>query len=303
MTEDEVVALLLGDAMGPERLGELLRASRKRRGWKRKHVAAIAHISADKLRAYENGDETIPPEVCTRLAEVYGESLTAHVPLRVAPPIEAGDTEAVIAQYVALVRRLRGVRNREGFPLRAHDLAALSAALELDNETIEQHIVDALGCSRDEARSLHRELLSRKVVLPVAGLAASLVAFAGVHAASATTATTAPAPVAPAAVVAAPTTAVTVAPTPPTTAPVFTPPSTAAPAPAPAPVSQPAPTPVAGRTPNIINTVTEHDPAPVAAASVPTPTTAAPTTPPSIPQDDTPVGVLPGETPHPPPGQ
>jgi transcriptional regulator with XRE-family HTH domain len=288
--------------MPPERLGELLRASRKRRGWKRKHVAAIAHLHVDQLRAYERGEAPVPPEVCTRLAEVYGESLTAHVPLRVAPPIEQGDTEAVIAQYVALVRRLRGIRNGDTFPLRAHDLAALSAALDIDDDAIEQRIVDALGCSRDEARSLHRELLSRKVVLPVAGLAAGLVALAGVQAAAASTAPSAAAPVKPAAVVAPPTTEITVAP--PTTAaqPVFTPPSTAAPADADV-ARAPAPTLVAGRTPNIINNVVEHNATPTTAAPATTPTTAAPTTPPSIPEDDTPVGVLPGETPHPPPGQ
>ena len=297
MTE-EVVALLLGDAIPPERLGALLRAGRKRRGWKRKHVAAIAHVNANKLRAYEKGEEPVPPEVCARLAEIYGESLTAHVPLRVAPPIAQGDTEDVIAQYVALVRRLRGVRNGRSFPLRANDLAALSATLEIDSDIIEERIVAALGCSRDEARSLHRELLSRRVVLPVAGLAAGLIAVAGVSAASATTAPPSVAPTAPAAVAAPPTTEITVTPATPAPQPVFTPPSTAAPAPTPAT----APVPVAGRTPHIINNVVEHNASPATAAPATPPTTAAPTTPPSIPEDDVPVGVLPGETPHPPPG-
>ncbi len=296
---EEVVALLLDDTMPPERLGELLRAGRKRRGWKRKHVAAIAHVDVGKLRAYENGDEPVPADVCARLAEVYGESLTAHVPLRVAPAIEPGDTEAVIAQYVALVRRLRGVREGDTFPLRANDLAALSAALEIDSDMIEQHIVDALGCSRDEARTLHRELLSRKVVLPVAGLAAGFLALAGVHAASASAAATAPA-APPAAVAAAPTTAITAAPPAPVTQPVFTPPSTTAPKPTPTTIA-----PVAGRTPHIINNVVEQHPAspPETAAPATPPTTAAPETSPTVPVDDTPVGVLPGETPHPPPGQ
>jgi transcriptional regulator with XRE-family HTH domain len=290
---EEVVGLLLGDALPPERLGQLLRDGRKRRGWKRKHVAAIAHVNVDKLRAYEKGEEPVPAEVCTRLAELYGESLTAHVPLRVAPPIEQGDTNDVLAQYVALVRRLRGVRNGDTFPLRANDLAALSAALELDTDTVEQHIVDALGCSRDEARSLHRELLSRRIVLPVAGLAVGLVALAGVHAASAPTAGAAPA-----AVAAPPTTEITVAPPATVAQPVFTPPSTAAPA----PVAETPPAPVAGRTPHIINNVSESHPTPETTPPAPPVTSAPAATPPSIPENDTPVGVLPGETPHPPPG-
>ena len=37
--------------------------------------------------------------------------------------------------------------------------------------------MDALGCTREEARTLHSELLRRKVVLPVAGLAAGVAAL------------------------------------------------------------------------------------------------------------------------------
>jgi transcriptional regulator with XRE-family HTH domain len=289
---EQAVALLLGDTLPPARLGALLRAGRKRRGWKRKHVASIAHVRPDRLRAYERGDESIPPEVCARLAEVYGEDLTAHVPLRVAPPIAQGDTEEVITQYVALVGRLRGAAVGDAFPLRADDLAALSATLDIDADLIEQRIVDALGCTRAEARSLHRELLARRVVLPVAGLAAGIVALASVHAASASTAPQ------PAPVVAPVTTEITLATTTTLAAPLFTPPSTAA----------PTPTTVAGRVPEIINNVTEQHHSstarPVAeppAATPPAPAPAANPTPPSIPEDDTPVGVLPGETPHPPP--
>jgi len=290
-TERDVVALLLGDTLPPERLGELLRAARKRRGWKRKHVAAIAHVSVERLRAYERGDEAVPADVCARLAEVYGDHLTAHVPLRVAPAIEPGDPDAVITQYLALVRRLRRARPGDAFPLRAEDLSALSATLEMDAATLEQRIVDALGCTRDEARSLHRELLGRKLVLPVAGLAVGIVAFAGVHAASASSAPS-PGPQ-PAPVVAPPTTEITLATTTTVAQPVFTPPSTIA----------PTPTTVAGRVPEIINNVVEHRPAPTPQTTPPAPIAPPPpnTTPPSVPDDDPPVGVLPGETPHPPP--
>src|SRR5262245_32730686 len=249
---DDIVAVLLGDTMPPERLGELLRAGRKRRGWKRKHAAAMVRISADQLRAYENGTETIPADVCALLAECYGEDLTAHVPLRVAPELDGttltvagveqtladASENAVVAGYVDIVQRLRRPKPGEPLPLRATDLTVIAAALESDAEAIEQKIIDVLGCTRTEARSLHRELLRRRVVLPVAGLAASVVALAGVQVAHAMSNDAAPAPApvtVPGPVVAPPTTAITVAP--PTTVvphPAFTPTTTiAAPAPKP----------------------------------------------------------------------
>src|SRR5204863_3470841 len=63
--------------------------------------------------------------------------------------------------------------------LRTADIVALAGALGRDPEAIEQWIADALGCTRAEARRLHGELLRRKVILPVAGLAAGMAAFAG----------------------------------------------------------------------------------------------------------------------------
>jgi hypothetical protein len=305
MTED-IVAVLLGDTMPPERLGELLRTGRKRRGWKRKHAAAMVRITPEQLRAYEAGTETIPADVCTRLAECYGEDLTAHVPLRVAPVLD-GTTltvagvdrslatttgEAVIAGYVEIVQRVRRTKPGDPLPLRAADLTAIAAVLDTDADTIEQRIIDALGCTRTEARSLHRELLRRRVVLPVAGLAASVVALAGVQAAHAMSNDAAPVPApAPASasgpVVVPPTTAIRVAPTT-TVVPqqTYTPPTTI-PAPATPPTTEPAPEPVPAPAPA---------PKPAVQHVEETPATVA-TTPPSIPEDDTPVSVLPGETP------
>ena len=188
----EVVALLLDDAMPPERLGALLLAARKRRGLKRRHAAAAAGTTAVKLRAYERGDEPVPAGVCAQLAECYGDDLTAHVPLRVPVQVESSrlvigavqqpvgpDTDDVIAGYVDIVRRLRNTERGDPLALRTADIVALAGALGRDPEAIEQWIADALGCTRAEARRLHGELLRRKVILPVAGLAAGMAAFAG----------------------------------------------------------------------------------------------------------------------------
>src|SRR5262249_46650548 len=84
----ETVALLLDDAMPPERLGELLRAARKRRGRKRKKAAAIARTTKANRREYERGTKVIPTDISTRLAECYGTDLSAHIPMRVPPQID-----------------------------------------------------------------------------------------------------------------------------------------------------------------------------------------------------------------------
>lgn len=276
----DVVALLLGDEMPPERLGELLKAGRKRRGWKRKRAAATAGITADELRAYERGTATIPADVCARLADAYGEDLTAHVPLRDAPEIEPGtDPGDVIATYIEMVRQLRRAKPGEALPLRAFDLAALAAALETHPDTLEQRIVDALGCTRAEARALHRQLLQRKVVLPVAGLAAGLVVFAGMQVANASPREHTPAPppaatTVPGPVVAPPTTHITQVPA--TTSTIITTPSTTI-------------APAARRDAAV------HEAPPTTEQPAPPTTMARPVI---SPDDTVPEGVLPGEVPY-----
>jgi hypothetical protein len=189
----EVVALLLDDAMPPERLGALLLAARKRSGLKRKVAAVGAGTTAAKLRAYERGDEPVPAAVCAQLAECYGDDLTAHVPLRM--PLQlVGESLAideltqpvgsspddVLAGYVDIVHRLRDTAPGDPLALRTADIVALAGALGRDRDEIERRIADVLGCTTTEASRLHGELLRRKVILPVAGLAAGMAAFAGI---------------------------------------------------------------------------------------------------------------------------
>jgi transcriptional regulator with XRE-family HTH domain len=217
---DDVVALLLDDRMPAARLGALLRDARKRRGWKRKRAAAPAGISASQLRDYERGIDPVPADVCARLAEAYGEDLTAHVPLRMpvrlddgflvvdhdAQPIPAPTSQAeVLKAYTALLQRLRTAKPGQPVPLRASDLAALSAALGSDANEIEARIMELLGCTKDEAAALRIELFRRKVILPVAGLAAGVAMLAATQVHTTSNAP-APAPTPAAAVAEMPTT-------------------------------------------------------------------------------------------------
>ncbi|HEV7523476.1 MAG TPA: helix-turn-helix domain-containing protein [Acidimicrobiia bacterium] len=300
----EVVALLLDDAMPPERLGALLLGARKRSGLKRKQAAAAAGTTAGRLRKYEQGDLPVPAAICAQLAECYGDDLTAHVPLRVPMQIEThrvavGDAEQpvgpgiddVLAGYIDIVRRLRSTGPGDPLALRTVDIVALAGALGRDRDAIERQIAEVLGCSPVEARRLHSELLRRKVILPVAGLAAGMAAFAGVaYAAQSSPATVTHIQTTPIVASAAPTTSTTAAPTPTTEAPT---PTTAAPTPP--STTPPTTVPVAHHpapTPAVEQQVDATVPPAQRTADVPD-TIAGPQPDPN----DPPVSVLPGETP------
>jgi len=304
----DVVALLLDDALPPERLGSLLQAARKRRGWKRREAATHVRITPAQLRDYERGTTPVPAEICARLAECYGDDLTAHIPLRLPVQVDdgwivaatdaessgSGRAEDVLRGYVQLLTRLRGAKPGEPVALRATDLAAIAEAVNGDPEAVEARIVELLGCTRAEAARLRSQLLQRKVILPVAGLASGLALL--VAAQSGPQTPSAPGPLTPATATTAETSLIadvvpdlaapaspvdiapvdiapTPAPAPPTTAAAEAPPEVQAPAPAPAP--EPA------------------LPAPLTDATVP-PELVAPDAQAPVPEEGT-VSILPGE--------
>jgi transcriptional regulator with XRE-family HTH domain len=200
------VALLLDDTMPPKRLGQLLRAARKRRGWKRRHAAEYLGIGAGVLRDYERGAVPVPSEVLVQLVESYGEELTGLIPLRV--PVQLGEQllsagddalavdpdspDEILTGYVQLLVRLRRSKPGEPIALRATDLAALAVAVGSEAEDVEARIVELLGCSRAEASYLRTELLRRKLILPVAGLAAGAAFLVAAQASASTGTPTAP---------------------------------------------------------------------------------------------------------------
>lgn len=257
---EDTLALLLDASMPPARLGELLRDARRRRGWKRKEVAAQTGVDADTLRAYERGTKGVPADILTRLAGLYGDDLSVPVrePLSAdsdwlvvgeyEQPLMEGTPEEVILGYIKIVKQLRKTKPAKFLELRGSDVHVLAQALNGDPDEIERRIAEALGCSRDEARELHAEMLRRKVLLPVASLAVGVVAFAGfAHATQAdATAPSAPAPQATVAQEVAQVRAVRTTPT--TAAPAApAPPTTVAPAP-----------PVTAAVVAVPNTIVEH---------------------------------------------
>jgi transcriptional regulator with XRE-family HTH domain len=303
----EVVALLLDDAMPAERLGSLLRDARKRRGLSRKRAAEMAGISAGKLRRYELGDKAVPAGICARLAECYGDDLSAHVPLRVPPEIGdrrivvggveqtvGPDVEDVLAGFVEIVQRLRDAEPGEPLALRTTDIVALAGALGRDRDEIEQRIADALGCSRTVARKLHSDLLRRKVILPVAGLAAGVAAFAGAAYTSHSPAhgvqveTSTPGPDATNTGAVTPTTKQPATPATAKAAPNTTAPTTApAPPPSPVVVAAPETSPTNAQSQTDATVPPDQQPADVPVSLAP----------PQPDPNDPPVSILPGETP------
>ncbi len=298
---DAVVALLLDD-LPPPRLGTLLRLARKRLGLTRRDVANRIGTTATLLRRYERGDSPVPPTLIATLAECYGDALTAQLATRRAPHVEANrlvvgsevraldapSAHEVLTQYVDIVSRLRRARPGEPIALRADDLVALSGALEMSTEQVEARITEILGCSRLEAHSLHSEMLRRKLVLPVAGLAASLAVVAGVTLTASTEPTDGHAPATPIATVLSK--ADTVMPTADAAAPA-TAPTTTAPPSTPGPTHEPAPAPVAPAVTPAAPATTAPVPAPAAA-----PEPAAAPRPPVITPDTTPMSIPPNET-------
>ena len=122
------------------------------------------------------------------------------------------DADEVLRHVRRDRRAVCAVRSRvTPIALRADDLVALSSALGQDAAQVEARIVELLGCTPREARSLHAEMLRRKLVVPVAGLVAGLAVVTGVGVArrgarARRGAATSPRPAATAGDVAAPTT-------------------------------------------------------------------------------------------------
>jgi hypothetical protein len=80
--------------------------------------------------------------------------------------------DAALASYAAVLGAVRSAMPGEPLELRSEDLVVLAAALGTDDRDVENRIRALLGCSRAEARRVHRELIRRRLLRPVAALAA-----------------------------------------------------------------------------------------------------------------------------------
>jgi hypothetical protein len=266
----------------------------------RRHEAATRlGVSEGLLVAWERGTERVTDDGAAALVDLYGERLTALVPVREPVSVDLGRIavgskikvlastahDDVLAAYVELLRAVREAKPGTAVALRTSDLEVLATTIGTEVDDVEARIVELLRCTRTEARTLHDELRRRKLLVPVAGLALGAVAITGVvaaapgHAPAPTAVHTAP--------VAHTTTTTTSTPSTPTTV-----------APEPHDTTAPTPTTPTSAAPPVTTTTMAPLPPPVTAP----PTTAAPAVPaataanaPDV--DDPPVGIPEGETP------
>lgn len=292
-----------GAAVPPARLGRLLHAARRSRGLTLRSAARTTGIPRPTLAAYERGVETAPAEHLAQLADAYATSVEALLGGRDVVRVEGASIsaggkvrvlasqagEAVLGGYVDLIRELRGARPGDPLPLRTADLEALAVAIGSDVDDVEARIVEILGCTPEQAAAIHREMLSRRVLRPVAGVALGAAALAGLTLPQFDRSPTQPHLVEVDAAPAASTDTVvttTSVPAASSTTSSTTPSTTSPPAIDPPAAATPAPPTTAAPPPT------------VAAVPAPPPTTTAPVTTaaPAPPADpDPPVGLLPGE--------
>lgn len=185
---EQEASMAQGNGVTRLRTGERLRSLREHLGIGRGEASRRAGISRFQLAAYERGMVAVPDDVVACLARAYGVSAgevvpsRSHTRLRVADgALVAGETahplpadatpEEVLDHYLGFIREMRGARNLDELPLRDADLDTLAEALGGTPKEIERRLVELIHCTRDEARTIRRALLRRRLVVPVAGFA------------------------------------------------------------------------------------------------------------------------------------
>lgn len=83
----------------------------------------------------------------------------------------SADRGDLLASYAAVLRAVREARPGAELPLRTEDLEVLATAVGADGHDVEARIRSLLGCTPAEAKRVHRELVKRRLLRPVAMLA------------------------------------------------------------------------------------------------------------------------------------
>ena len=78
------------------------------------------------------------------------------------------------AAFVGLVRRQRRLRPDQDVRIRYEDVDTLGAALDLDDNELEERLIRVIGLSRQQAAAVRAQMLRRRLAVPVVGMLAGI---------------------------------------------------------------------------------------------------------------------------------
>ena len=169
----------------PRRLGMLLRQARLTAGLGLADLTEISGLSAIALDGVERGTAELGELDVASLMRAYGIEDAGLVPERSQLVIDLADgriavnhtdldvdstagPDAILARYLALVYRLRGLPIGAPLELRDVDVAVLSTALEIGSTGVETRLDRLMD---DESQvSLDQRRIRRQLLLPVIGV-------------------------------------------------------------------------------------------------------------------------------------
>lgn len=181
----------LGSARtGPDtvRTGPTLQRARELAGMATADAARAIGVTRRELRDIERGRRAVTVDLVDRALHAYGADDLALPPrqdlvsrddptllvigtdtVRVDPCRESD--RDVLVEYVAAVRRQRGLGPDDSVRLRSHDLVQLAGVLDLSSDRLEGQLRDVMGAPSEEATRMARVLVLTGLCLAVSGTA------------------------------------------------------------------------------------------------------------------------------------
>lgn len=166
-----------------------LRGARAQAGLTLEQAAGATGLLRSYLTALEAGRRRPLPREVDRLAGAYDADLSDLLPARRPAEVDgdrismdgrsrrlrdAADDREVYAAYLFLLYAVRGAAPGQRIPLRSSDVDLLMQVVGDDAETIEQRLVQLMGCTSDEATRLGSVLLRHRALTAAVGAAAAL---------------------------------------------------------------------------------------------------------------------------------
>jgi transcriptional regulator with XRE-family HTH domain len=162
-------------------IADRLRAARESAGLTLEQASVQTSLLRSYLTALEDGRRRPLPAELERLSSAYGTDLSDLLPAR--RPVEVDvasgqmriddaarrvrdltDDHQVYATYLFLLCTARGAQPGERIRLRSSDVELLTSVLGSDAATVEERLVNLMGCSAEEATLLSGVLLSAGTV-------------------------------------------------------------------------------------------------------------------------------------------